>query len=114
MLERLADDTGLADEVLNLYAQGAPAQLATLRAALAAQSAADVQACAHSLKGASANIAANLVYETSWALEQAGAAGDLARVSALLPTLESRMASLLDAVAAWHKRQSSSSPSAKP
>ncbi|MFO1399832.1 MAG: Hpt domain-containing protein [Steroidobacteraceae bacterium] len=101
MLRGLRNGT-LLPQLLRLYREQAPAQLATIRAAGAAGDAAEVARAAHALKSASFSVGARRVGELCAALEaeaRGGAVGDAAGATQALDAawagLQAELASLL-------------------
>jgi HPt (histidine-containing phosphotransfer) domain-containing protein len=74
-------------ELVSDYATMAKDVIATIEGALEASDARGAEHAAHSLKGSSAMMGAQLVREASEAIERAAAAGDLAAARAHLPGL---------------------------
>ncbi len=103
LLERMSGDAGLAHEVLDVFRDDAPLQLAALGKALAAGAADDVRFHAHSLKGAAASASANRIYESALAMEQAARTGDLVPVAAILAALDGHLSDFQAAVQAWRQ-----------
>ena len=88
LVERLGGDPAFADHVLSLFLEDAARRMAILQGHLEAGDLQGVQAQAHPLKGASANIGAEAFRQVAAALEQSAKAGDFAQASALLPLLQ--------------------------
>jgi CheY-like chemotaxis protein/HPt (histidine-containing phosphotransfer) domain-containing protein len=84
LLLRLADDRQLARKVLTTFLEDAPSQLQTLRKWLDAADANGVRVQAHTLKGASATVAAEGLRAIAQKIEAAGAAGTLGHCNDLL------------------------------
>ncbi len=101
LLERVVGDPEVANEVVDEYLKDAPVQIAAIRVALNAGSAADVRFRAHSLKGASASVGAGRLRESALAMERAASEGDLARAAAQLPAVDIAWNAFMDAVRAW-------------
>jgi two-component system sensor histidine kinase/response regulator len=100
MLERLGGDEALAGDVIGLFIQDCPNQLAAIRAAVGRQSGEDIRKAAHALKGAAANLSASALFDATATLERIGAENRLdaaeagwrrvlAEVSLLMNTLRS-------------------------
>jgi len=100
MLERLGGDEALAGDVIRLFIQECPNQLAAISAAVGRQSGEDIRKTAHALKGAAANLSASALFDATATLERIGAENRLdaaeagwrrvlAEVSLLMNTLRS-------------------------
>ena len=90
-IERLEGDLGGADaleELLGMYLEQAPEQVATVAAALANGDASGLCQAAHALKGSSASIGARAVGDAARALEEAARGGALEGAESLLDDLE--------------------------
>ncbi|MGB6689711.1 MAG: PAS domain S-box protein [Terracidiphilus sp.] len=85
LLSRLMGDRELAGAVLNGFVGEVPAQLRQLRARLDEEDASGAKLLAHTLKGASATVAAKAVNEIATAMETAAAAGRFDDCRGLLP-----------------------------
>jgi HPt (histidine-containing phosphotransfer) domain-containing protein len=83
-LERVEGDVDLLEEILKIFLDQAPVQIAAMQQALAASDAARLQGQAHSLKGAAASISANPLRVAAWQVEMAGRSGNLQHAEALL------------------------------
>lgn len=103
-LKGAANDAGLARELLAAYVEDAPTRLAALDAAVQAKNPAKVAQWAHSIKGMVGVVRAGGLVEQALGLEQAGRAGDMARVGALYPQFRELFHQVLDEVAA-HLRE---------
>jgi HPt (histidine-containing phosphotransfer) domain-containing protein len=88
VLGRLDGDEELAQEIVELFQNDAPQQLATLHAVLAKADFGTAQKIAHSLKGASANVGLKAFYRGALALEQALKKGENASIAGLLQALD--------------------------
>jgi HPt (histidine-containing phosphotransfer) domain-containing protein len=85
LLGRLMGDRLLAGVILKGFLADAPSQLSNLREQLDKADARGVQSQAHTLKGASATVAAEDLCAIASALEKSGKAGQLDRCGELLP-----------------------------
>ena len=94
MLERLMDDEDLARTVIEGFLVDLPRQIEALRGYLAAGDGPSATRQAHTIKGASAAVGAEALRGLATELESAAGAGDLASVTARLPELESRFATV--------------------
>lgn len=98
MLERLGNDEELLVEILDLFVQDAPTQLANLTTAIQTREDELVTRHAHTLKGQAANIAAARMKEVSYEMETAAREGDLDRATTLLPRVQEVFDELLEAL----------------
>lgn len=99
LMQSVDGDACLLREVVELYRSDAPRLLQQIREGIVQGHPPQVREAAHSLKGATGAFGKNLVYELSFALEQAGQAGEIEKAQALLPRLMhalERMNSTLD------------------
>ncbi len=87
LLGRLMDDQELAAVVIAAFGDDMPLQLAALKAALAAGDKPALASRAHGIKGAAANIGAEVLRGLALAMEKAAKGGDLAAAASLLPQL---------------------------
>ena len=94
LLDRLCGDEELAREIVGIFLEDSPQQIASLKDALERNDAEGVRLYAHSLKGSSGNVAAQALHAVALQLEQAGRSGDLPKAAALLPELEQAFAHL--------------------
>ena len=85
LLGRLMGDRQLAGSVVQGFLEDAPSQLNNLRRRLDEQDADGIRSQAHSLRGASATVAAESLCATAAAMELAGKSGKLVRCAELLP-----------------------------
>jgi CheY-like chemotaxis protein len=88
LLARLMGDRELAGLILRGFLDDTPAQLASLRERIEKGDAAAVRSQAHTIKGASATVAAESLRSLMLAIEQAGATGQLDRCGAQLDKAE--------------------------
>jgi len=87
-LSRVMDDRELAVEIARAFINDMPKQIAQLRAFSTNGQADGVKRQAHTIKGASANMAASLLRQAAQNIETAGAAGDLESVSQYIEQLD--------------------------
>ena len=92
--DRVDGDEELMREVLAIYLEDTPTLLDALRQALETKQAEAVSKAAHTLKGSSANIAAERLRSQAYQLEQQARAGDLNRATALFETIQSEFQEL--------------------
>jgi HPt (histidine-containing phosphotransfer) domain-containing protein len=83
-LERVEGDVNLLEEILQIFLDQTPGQIAGMQQALAAGDASRLQGQAHCLKGAAASISANPLQAVAWQVEMAGRSGNLHRAGRLL------------------------------
>lgn len=76
-LARAGDDVDFFKELIELFLEDVPNRLQALEDALAAGSAAEAAAAAHSIKGAAANLSATAVRDRAYELEQRARGDDL-------------------------------------
>lgn len=88
LLERVDGDEELLREVLLIYLEDTPLVLENLKQGIDANSPEAVANAAHTLKGSSANIAAERLRYRAWQLEQKAKEGDLDGASAFYDMLE--------------------------
>ena len=88
MLARLMGDKKLAGKVIAAFLIDTPRQLLILKSKLKAGDAPAAQMLAHSLKGAAATLSAEPMRKLCFEMQEAAAAKELDRASALLPLLE--------------------------
>jgi CheY-like chemotaxis protein len=83
-----AGEPDVFEELIGLYLEDTPTQLAALRSAVEAARADTVETIAHTLKGSSASMGAQNLSAICAELEGVGASGDLPKVTRLLERLE--------------------------
>jgi len=103
LVNRLMRDESLARKVVHAFVETAPTHITALRAHLEVEDAAAVRRAAHALKGAAANVSAGALRAVASATEEAGRAGELGTVAALLPKMEDQLERLREALqqAGW-------------
>jgi signal transduction histidine kinase/CheY-like chemotaxis protein len=99
-LGRAGGDAAVLREVVGLFLDSCPAQLAALRQAVARRDAPAVRLAAHGLKGAVSTFGAREAVEAAGRLEAMGRAGDLAGADEACAALEEALARLRPALAA--------------
>jgi HPt (histidine-containing phosphotransfer) domain-containing protein len=87
-------------ELITIYLEDTPKQLAQLEEALARQDLPLVIRSAHTIKGSSGNFGATQVAGTAQEIELAGKAGNLPAAAALLPALKTHFARVVEALKA--------------
>ena len=92
--DRLDGDETLMREVLAIYLEDSPTLLDTLKKALDAGEPESLAKAAHTLKGSSANVAAERLRSQAYELEQKARAGDLEEARRLFPSVQSEFREL--------------------
>ncbi|MCF7936045.1 MAG: Hpt domain-containing protein [Synergistales bacterium] len=100
-LQRLEGDTQTALDIIDIFREDAPARLRELQRALDAGDAEEAGRKAHSLKGIAVTIGGARMQTTALEAQEAGRAGDTARIRALLPTLQTQLQELLCRLDSW-------------
>ncbi|MBS1189365.1 MAG: multi-sensor hybrid histidine kinase [Rhodocyclaceae bacterium] len=95
-LELVMGDKELAHAILQIFVANAPGDFGRLEEAVAGGDCRQIRQAAHYLKGVAANVLAPGVKALALDIEQAAAAGDLARAQALLPRLQAKWQALLN------------------
>ena len=98
LLDRVEGDEELLAEMIHLYVEDAPRALEAMRSALQQGDMRALERASHSLRGSSANLAANSAAEAAQRLEQDAKRGDAAGAEASLAALESVLGRLLPAL----------------
>jgi two-component system, sensor histidine kinase and response regulator len=98
LLDRVDNDREFLTELLNLFREDGPKQLAEIEKALAKKDSGEVQRGAHSLRGTLANLSARSASELAADIELAGSTEDLPRAEAALKSLDLEMVRVLDAL----------------
>ena len=86
-LARLGGDTELLVATVEIFLQELPNMVSGVERSLLDQSAGDLRASAHTLKGAASNIGAAGVMEVAFELEKLGASGGLSGAAELFESL---------------------------
>ena len=97
-MNRMMDDKDLARVVLDGFLGELPDQITQLKNHLAAGNARLVEQQAHKIKGASATVGAEALRAITWAMEQAGKAGDLDAARARVTDLDEQFNALKEAM----------------
>jgi signal transduction histidine kinase/DNA-binding response OmpR family regulator len=100
LLERVGDDRVLLGEIVVLFRESCPKQLADLRQAVARRDPAAVERVAHTIKGSVGNLAATAAFAVARRLELMGRAGDLGDAEAAMEELEAEIERLVPALTA--------------
>ncbi len=90
LLERLGGEESMVAEILKLYVEDAPLQLTRIRQGIEQENFEEVHLCAHSLKGASANVGAEAMREACLRLESAAKSGGSSELMECLVAAEER------------------------
>jgi HPt (histidine-containing phosphotransfer) domain-containing protein len=99
VLERVGGDRRALAELVRVFREDAPKQVARIRTAVRASDAGALRSAAHALKGAVANFAAPAATEAALRLQKMGDAGRLAGAEAALEQLEREIDALVAALA---------------
>ncbi|MDZ7833106.1 MAG: Hpt domain-containing protein [Desulfobacterales bacterium] len=94
LMERVDGDDELIREVLEIFLEDTPRTLEALKTGISDQSPEAVAKAAHTLKGASANIAANRLRDHAHQLELKAKSGELADAGGIYAELEAEYAAL--------------------
>jgi CheY-like chemotaxis protein/HPt (histidine-containing phosphotransfer) domain-containing protein len=98
LLDRLMGDEELAAAVTAGFLEDMPEQIGTLKSFAAQADFASIEATAHKIKGAAANIGGESMREAASLIEKAGAEGDADAVAKRIPQLERRFERLTRAI----------------
>ncbi len=93
---RMGHNRELCTRILNVFMQETPRQLGRLNQAVAAHDAPAAQYVAHSIKGAAANVSAEVVYQAAYDVETAARESALDEIRRKLVDLEWAFASFLE------------------
>ncbi len=85
--ERLMGDKDLVAEVLKVFLEDAPNQIADIRAAFTGADMEKARDAAHSLKGSAGNIGGEKLQAISRSIEEAAREGDNRKLGSLIPEL---------------------------
>jgi two-component system sensor histidine kinase/response regulator len=102
-LARVDGDLALLQELIRIFLDDFPRQLAEIRQAIAAKDASRLSRAAHSLGGAVANFGAKPAHEAALRLEAITARADMARAAAAAAELEQALDQLRPALLAVTK-----------
>jgi CheY-like chemotaxis protein len=98
LLERVGGDLEALRELVDVFMADAPLLLARINAAIEAKDASELQAAAHTLKGAVSNFAAPLATQAAARLQQTGEGSDLGRARAASDILQRELQRVRDAL----------------
>ncbi len=87
-MHRLMDDPELAQVIIDAFLEDIPRQIGLLRESIDAGNAPDIKRHAHTIKGASANMAAELLRAVAYEIEKAGSENDVSQAKVRLNALE--------------------------
>ncbi len=100
LLERVEGDQELLTEMIHLFLEDAPRQLAAMQDALQGGEASVLERAAHSLKGAASNLSAHVTVAAALELEKSARNGDMESSKLCLAKLQAAVQQLLPALAA--------------
>jgi PAS domain S-box-containing protein len=100
-LERTGDDVGLLRELVRVFLNTCPQELAELRTALVQRDNRAVEYLAHKLKGMAGTFGAHAAVEAAQRLELMARSGDLAEAEQPWAALQEALARLQPALTAW-------------
>jgi HPt (histidine-containing phosphotransfer) domain-containing protein len=104
-LERSMDgDQTLVREVVKIFLEDCPLQMAAIKAAVDARDAAQIRTTAHALKGSAGYLRATLVFEAARELEAIGREGVLARADTLHQRLVAETTRLVEELRKLHEQ----------
>ncbi|MFH1114901.1 MAG: PAS domain S-box protein [Pseudomonadota bacterium] len=98
MMERLMGDEDLAKEIVEAFLKDVPTQIEMLRQCVEQGDVVDVESRIHTLKGVSANVGGEDLWESAFQLEKAMKMGDSAAALERMTELEVRFGHLRDAM----------------
>jgi two-component system, sensor histidine kinase and response regulator len=101
LLDRLGGDEEVFVEVIKIFLEDVPKQLAGIDEALSAGDAKTLRRLAHTLKGSSGTAGAEALQEASLRLEQAAAAGDLVGAEPLVAPVRRLFDQVLATMSVW-------------
>jgi PAS domain S-box-containing protein len=98
ILAAFEGDEDLIREVIGLFLQECPQQMAAIRSAVEDRDAQKIFRAAHSLKGSLSNFAAAGAFQSAQYLEKLGREGDVSKVASAFEVLEERVGMLYQAM----------------
>jgi HPt (histidine-containing phosphotransfer) domain-containing protein len=102
-LERSLDgDQTLVREIVKIFLDDCPLQMAAIKAAVDARDAVQIRTAAHALKGSAGYLRATLVFEAARKLEAVGREGELATIDTLHQRLVAEMTRLVEELRKIH------------
>ena len=105
LVDRLMGDEALVEKIVACFLEDMPNQIRTLRTHIGAGDAKLAGGQAHSIKGAAANVGGMALSAAAFAMEQAGKAGRLDTMAALMPELERQFELLREAMKRTQKEE---------
>jgi len=99
LLELVRGDAALLRELIGMFLEDCPQQMANIRTAVREHDAAGLRSTAHLLRGAIGNFGLSAAYEAARTLEAMGRDGRLDKADACFATLETEVARLQTALA---------------
>jgi two-component system, sensor histidine kinase and response regulator len=103
LLERVAGDEQLAREVAGLFLSYGPNMMSRIEEAIESLESAEIEAAAHSLKGAVGNLAADRAFQAARSLEMMGRQGEMENVREAFATLQKEIHDLSGALESIRK-----------
>ena len=99
LLDRMADDRGLAEEILDSFLQEMPQQIQRLKTCVEAGQTNEVAESAHSIRGASASVSGKALQSLALEIEQAARTEDMATVRVQATGIDQQFLRLQEAIA---------------
>jgi CheY-like chemotaxis protein len=99
-LQRLGGDEELLADVIRIFLEDCPKQLAAIKAAVDAREASEIRSTAHALKGAASNLSAISLFEAAQVMERLGAESRLDAAQAAWRHLSAQAANVMDVLRA--------------
>ena len=110
LMERLGGDRQLLVDVVRVFLDDCPARLAAIKAAVDSGDSEQIQATAHALKGAAANLSASGLFEAARTLERLGAEGRLEPADAAWRRLSMEATSVIDTLRRYETTPDTETP----
>jgi two-component system sensor histidine kinase/response regulator len=104
-LERLGGDEMLLREVLQIFLDGTPTRVATLRQAVTEQKAEALEKAAHSLKGELGYLGISVLSQQARDLEEMGHNRDLPKAASVLAEFENGISAVLNQMHALQEKK---------
>lgn len=104
-LDRCCGDENFLAEMGELLVHSVKTQLTVVDAAVASQSAAQLRAASHALKGAVASMTTARPYELTYRLEMLGASGTCDHAESLVAELRQSLDQLLSEIREWSEQR---------
>jgi HPt (histidine-containing phosphotransfer) domain-containing protein len=95
LLERLGGDEALLSEVLDIFLEETPRNMAKLRQAVLQREAKNIETTAHSLKGELGYLGIPTISEKARELEEIGRTHDLQRAAGVFAVIETEISAVL-------------------